>query len=101
MAACGGAERAALVKLPLLPMLLAVTCGIAVAAFCALCATKPTEVAAYIRNRYSTMPKWVKHWPFANLVTKEWYPTYLRVAGIGGFVFAQIWLSLLIRQFSK
>lgn len=32
---------------------------------------------------------------------KEWYPVYLRVIGVGGFVFALIWLTLLIRLFSK
>jgi len=46
-------------------------------------------------------PKWLRNWPFAGIVLKEWYPVYLRVTGIGGFVFALVWLTLLIRLFSK
>jgi hypothetical protein len=32
---------------------------------------------------------------------KEWYPVYLRVTAIGGFVCALVWLTLLTRLFSK
>jgi len=32
---------------------------------------------------------------------KEWYPVYLRVTGIGGFVSALVWLTLLVQLFSK
>jgi hypothetical protein len=35
------------------------------------------------------------------MVMKEWYPTYLRVGGIVGFVYALVWLALLVRMFSK
>ena len=32
---------------------------------------------------------------------KGWYPRYLRVAGVGGLIFALLWLTLVLRQFSK
>jgi hypothetical protein len=42
-----------------------------------------------------------ENWPFASLVMKDWYPIYLRVVGIGGFMCAVIWVGLVIEQFSK
>ena len=86
---------------PLFIMLFALTCGIAIAATCAFCAVQPNKVAAYIRRKHLSSPRWLRNWPFAGIVMKEWYPVYLRVTGIGGFVCALVWLTLLIRLFSK
>jgi hypothetical protein len=81
-------------------MLFAASCGVSVAATCAFCAVQPIKVAAYIRRKYLNSPIWLRNWPFAGMVMKEWYATYLRVMGIGGFVCALLWLTL-IRLFSK
>jgi hypothetical protein len=86
---------------PLFIMLLAFSCGIAIAATCAFCAAQPNKVAAYMRRKYLSSPRWLRHWPFAGMVMKEWYSVYLRVTGIGGFVFALVWLTLLVRLFSR
>ena len=64
-------------------MLLAVTCGMALAGACAFCAAQPNKVAAYIRDKHLRSPKWVRNWPFAGIVMKDWYPLYLRVVGVG------------------
>jgi hypothetical protein len=81
-------------------MLLAVSSGILVAVTCAFCAVQPNKVATYMRRKHLSSPRWLRNWPFAGMVMKEWYPVYLRVTGIGGFVCALVWLTLLIR-FSK
>jgi hypothetical protein len=82
-------------------ILLALSCDIGVAVACAFCALQPNEVAAYVRRKRLSSPTWLRNWPFAGIVIKEWYPVYLRVMGIGGFVFAVVWLTLLSRLFSK
>jgi hypothetical protein len=82
-------------------MLLAVSCGLSIAATCAFCALQPDKVAAYVRRKHLGSPRWIRNWPFAGMVMKEWYPVYLRVMGIGGLVVALVWLTLLIRFFSK
>ena len=88
-------------KPPLFVMLFAVSCGMCAAAACALCAVQPKKVAAYFRQKYLKSPKWVKNWPFAEMVMKGWYPIYLRVVGVGGFLCALVWLAKLIQLFSK
>jgi hypothetical protein len=89
------------VRPPLFIIILALTCGIAIATICAFCAVQPNKVAAYMRRKHLSSPRWLRNWPFAGMVMKEWYPVYLRVVGIGGFVCALVWLTLLIRIFSK
>jgi hypothetical protein len=89
------------VRPPLFILFFAIACGMAVAVVCALCATQPRRVATYMRDKYLRSPKWLRNWPFASMVVKDWYPIYLRVVGIGGFVCAVIWLGLVIEQFSK
>jgi hypothetical protein len=86
---------------PLFIMLFALTCDIAIAAICAFCAVQPNKVAAYMRRKHLSSPGWLRNWPFARIVMKEWYPVYLRVTGIGGFFCALVGLTLLIRLFSK
>ena len=65
--------------MPMFPVLVAVGYGTALAVVCAMCATKPRQVAAYVRKTYSASPNWVRNWPFASLVMKTWFPVYLRV----------------------
>ena len=86
-------------KPPVFVMFSAVICGMAIAGACAYCAARPDTVAAYIRDKHLRSPKWVRNWPFAGMVMKDWYPAYLRVAGVGGFFCALIWLTLVIREF--
>lgn len=86
-------------------MFLGVSSGIALAAVCAFLAAKPEGIAAYVRDKYSRGPRWVRNWPFAGMVTKEWYPTYLPVVGLGGFVCALVWVSMwvspIVKEYSK
>lgn len=86
---------------PLFLMLAVVTVGIASAVVCAVCAAKANEVAAYMRDRHSRSPKWLRNWPFYSLVTKQWFPMYLGVVGAFGFIAALIWLDMVIHSFSK
>jgi hypothetical protein len=97
----GAAEKSSNVKLPLFLILLAITAESAAALICVLCATQPHKVAAYIRERHLRSPTWARKWPFAGYVMRDWYPAYLRIAGIGGFVFALIWLALVIQEIFK
>ena len=88
-------------KPPLFIMLFGLICGIAIAATCAFCAVQPNKVAAYLRRKHLSSPRWLRNWPFAGMVMKEWYPVYLRVTSIGGVVCAVVWLAFFIRLFSK
>ena len=53
-------------------------------------------MASYVRRRYLRSSKLVQKWPFANLVMKPWYPGYLRIMGLFGFVFTLVWLYLAV-----
>ena len=86
---------------PLYIMVFTLAWGIAMASTCAFCVVQPKKVAAYMRRKHLGRPSWLRNWPFAGMVMKDWYPVYLRVAVIFGFVFALVWLMLLIRLFSK
>jgi len=80
----------------LVPILLVITAGISVASFCVFCLARPDTVASYVRRRYLRSSKLVQKWPFANLVMKPWYPGYLRIMGLFGFVFTLVWLYLAV-----
>ena len=71
------------------------------AAACAFVAVQSDKVAAYMRHRHLQGPRWVRKLPFAGMVMKNWYPTYLRVTGIGGFICAAWWLMQVTRLFSE
>ena len=86
---------------PLFITFLAVSSGIGLAVVCALCVAMPDKIAHHIRNRHLRSPKWAKKWPFTSIVMKAWYPTYLRVVGLGGFICTLLWLSMVLRGFSK
>jgi hypothetical protein len=77
-------------------MLLTLTAGISLGSFCAFCLAKPDAVASYARRRYLHSSKLVQKWPFANLVNKPWYPAYLRIMGLFGFLFALVWLYIAL-----
>jgi len=70
----------------LLAMALGLTAGGALAAFAALCITEPDRIAGYFRQRYLKRGKFVRMWPFSNVVMRAWYPTYLRIWGLFGLV---------------
>jgi len=78
----------------------AVSSGIGLAVLCALCVAMPDKIASYMRDRHLRSPKWIQKWPFASIVMKAWYPIYLRVVGLGGFIFTLVWLNMVLR-FSK
>jgi hypothetical protein len=88
-------------RAPLFIIFLAVSSGIGLAVLCALCVAMPDKIASHIRDRHLRSPKWLKKWPLASIVTKDWYPTYLRVVGLGGFICTLLWLRMVLRGFSK
>jgi hypothetical protein len=81
--------------MPLFIRLIATGAGLGLTAFCIFCAVRPESVAARLRRRYERSSKLIEKWPFANLVMKPWYPTYLRVVGSFGFL-TLIWLYALM-----
>ena len=82
------------------PFSVAVIAGTALAVFCASCFATPEKVAAHFRERYLRGGRWTKMW-LTSMVTKRWYPTYIRWTGLVGFIFTVIWLVLVFRQFAK
>ena len=83
------------------PILLSVGAGVAIAVVCAFCFTVPDKIADYLRRRYLRSGKWARKWPFASMVLKEEYPVYLRWIGLAGFFCTLIWLGLVLQQVSK
>jgi hypothetical protein len=79
-------------------MVLTVILGALLAAWSGLCILMPHRIAAYARERYSRLPKWMQDWPFADLVLKPWYPTYLRITGIAGVLCATAWTVLALKM---
>jgi hypothetical protein len=58
----------------------------------------PGKITEYARRRYLRRNKLFQKWPFANMVLKPWYPTYLRFMGLFGFALA---LLFIVDTFSK
>jgi hypothetical protein len=69
--------------------------------FCALCLVAPKTVANYSREQWLQADVSKRRWKraFANLVMKQWYPTFIRFYGLFGLVFLLIYLVFL--RFSK
>jgi hypothetical protein len=53
---------------------------------------KPERLAAYSRRNYASSSKFTQRWPFANMVTKGWHPTYLRFFGVFLLLFAAVFI---------
>ena len=47
-----------------------------------LCIVWPERIEASARRTFLNAPGWVRRWPFANMVMKPWYGTYLLCAGM-------------------
>jgi hypothetical protein len=62
--------------------------GLLLAAFSIFMIAKPDKLAAYSRRNYANSGKVTQRWPFASMVTKGWFPTYLRFFGVFGLLFA-------------
>ena len=80
------------------PVVLAVLAGLVIAAFSIFCIAKPDRLAAYARRRYLRSSKFTQGLPFASMVTKEWYPTYLRLMGAFGLLFVIGWCYAVVAQ---
>jgi len=72
-------------------ILLAIGVGLILAACSALCITEPDKIADWARRRYSKSSKFTQSLPLARMVTKEWYPTYLRFTGLFGVLLVVWW----------
>jgi len=79
----------------------ALVAGLGMALFCMFCALEPDSVAARVRRRHQRSSKLLQKWPFAKMVMKPWYPTYLRVMGLFGFLFMLGWLYAVAIQFRR
>ena len=47
-----------------------------------LCIFKTKMLVGWGRRSYAKSSKFVQGYPFSNIVTKPWYPVYIRCAGI-------------------
>ncbi len=66
-----------------------VAMGVLIAGFAVcgwLCLYKTEMLVAQQRRRYEEH-WWVRIYPFSNVVMQEWYPTYLRCAGVFVWIF--------------
>ena len=79
----------------------AIITGGSLATFCLYCGVKPDSVAANFRRRYQRSSKLVQKLPFASMVMKPWYPTYVRIVGLLGFVCGLVWLYKVIALIRK
>jgi hypothetical protein len=68
----------------------------------AFCIFKPESMQAWFQKRYNTSNKFVQNYPFAKMILKPWYPTYLRFMGVWAWMcalfFAYAVFSALARQ---
>jgi hypothetical protein len=54
----------------------------------AFCIFKPERMQAWLQRRHNRSNKFVQNYPFAKLIFKPWYPTYLRFMGVWAWMFA-------------
>jgi hypothetical protein len=47
-----------------------------------LCIFKTKMLVAWAQKSYTNSGKFVRAYPFSNIVMKSWYPVYIRCAGI-------------------
>lgn len=68
---------------------------------CAFCLVAPQTVASYSRERWLRADVSRRKWKqmFAILVTKPWYPAFIRCYGLFGLVFLLYYLVFV--RFSK
>jgi len=65
------------------------------AAYSVTCIVRPHQLAAYIRGCQSRTGRFIQRWPFAGIVTKEWFPTYVRIMGVSVLLIVAVCASLL------
>jgi hypothetical protein len=66
--------------------------GLLLAAVSVFMIAKPDKLAAYSRRNYANSGKFAQRWPFASMVTKGWYPAYLRFFGVFGLLLAAVFV---------
>ena len=64
-----------------------------------LCVFKTGMLVKWGRDNYEKS-KFVRAYPFSSIVSKEWYPIYLRCAGVFMWLFdlAFLWILLLAHR---
>jgi hypothetical protein len=63
----------------------------------ALCICKPKSMQAWFQKRHNSSNKFAQNYPFAKLIFKPWYPTYLRFMGVRAWMFALFFAYSLFR----
>ena len=85
----------------LIPLLFTICSGLLFAVFCTFCIAKPDKLAAYARRRYSRSSAFTQKIPFARIVMKDWYPTYLRLVGSFGLPFTIFWVYMVVTRLTS
>jgi hypothetical protein len=52
------------------------------------CIFKPERMQAWCQRQHNSSNKFFQNYPFAKLIFKPWYPTYLRFMGVWAWMFA-------------
>jgi hypothetical protein len=61
------------------------------------CVAWPVRVVTFCRWYHRKKPKWVQELPFADLVMRQWMPTYIRIMGVVLCLGALAWIATIIR----
>jgi hypothetical protein len=52
------------------------------------CIFKPERMQAWFQRRHNSSNKFLQNYPFTTLISKPWYPTYLRFIGVWAWMLA-------------
>ena len=67
----------------------------------AFCIFKPEDMQSWLQNRHNRSSKFVQNYPFAKLIFKPWYPTYLRFMGVWVWIFAVIFAYVVFSTLTR
>ena len=81
-----------------MPLPAALISGLILGALGVFCIAKPDKFASFARRRYLRSSRFTQNFPFANIVMKSWYPTYLRCMGVFVLLFAAVLIYVAIVQ---
>jgi hypothetical protein len=81
----------------IIPATLAAVACVFLALVGAVCIFKPENMQAWFQRRHNRSNKFVQNYPFAKLIFKPWYPTYLRFMGVWAWMFALFFAYAVFR----
>jgi hypothetical protein len=83
------------------PATSAAIAGVFLALVGALYIFKPESMQAWFQKRRNRSNKFVQNYPFAKLIFKPWYPTYLRFMGVWAWMFALFFAYAVFRTLAR